>query len=103
MSYTVHQAKTNLSRLIKEAEKGKDVVITRGKKPVAKLVAISNGPKTKIPGRLKGLISWEADAFAPLQMLNCGSGACDCPSRHARVVVVVEDAGAALGGSAENN
>ena len=31
MSYTVHQAKTNLSRLIKEAESGKEVVITRGK------------------------------------------------------------------------
>jgi prevent-host-death family protein len=66
MSYTVHQAKTNLSRLIKEAERGKDVVITRGKKPVAKLVAISNGKKKRIPGRLRGLISWEPDAFAPL-------------------------------------
>src|SRR5580658_9174828 len=31
MSYTVHQAKTNLSRLIKEAEGGKEVIITRGK------------------------------------------------------------------------
>jgi len=52
--------------LIKEAEKGADVVITRGKKPVAKLVPISRGEKKRIPGRLKGLISWEPDAFAPL-------------------------------------
>jgi prevent-host-death family protein len=66
MSYTVHQAKTNLSRLIKEAENGKDVIITRGKKPVAKLVSISNGDKKRVPGRLRGLISWEPDAFAPL-------------------------------------
>jgi prevent-host-death family protein len=66
MSYSVHQAKTNLSRLIKEAEKGKDVVITRGKTPVAKLVAISNGQKKRTPGRLRGLVSWEPDAFAPL-------------------------------------
>jgi len=66
MSYTVHQAKTNLSRLIKEAEKGTEVVITRGKKPVAKLVPIAPGDKKRIPGRLKGLISWEPDAFAPL-------------------------------------
>ena len=42
MSYTVHQAKTNLSRLIKEAENGTEVVITRGKKPVAKLVPIAS-------------------------------------------------------------
>lgn len=41
MSYTVHQAKTNLSKLIKEAEEGKEVIITRGKVPVAKLVAFS--------------------------------------------------------------
>lgn len=40
MSYTVHQAKTNLSKLIKEAENGKEVVITRGKVPVARLVRI---------------------------------------------------------------
>jgi prevent-host-death family protein len=41
MTYTVHQAKTNLSRLIKEAEEGKEVIILRGKTPVAKLVALS--------------------------------------------------------------
>jgi prevent-host-death family protein len=41
MSYTVHQAKTNLSRLIKEAEEGKEVIISRGKIPVAKLIPIA--------------------------------------------------------------
>ncbi|MGC2111278.1 MAG: type II toxin-antitoxin system prevent-host-death family antitoxin [Candidatus Korobacteraceae bacterium] len=67
MSYTVHQAKTNLSRLIKEAESGKEVVITRGKKPVVKLLAVNQSEKKKrVPGRLKDLISWEPDAFAPL-------------------------------------
>jgi len=66
MSYTVHQAKTNLSRLIKEAQRGKEVVITRGKDPVAKLVPILERPKKRVPGRLKGLISWDTDAFAPL-------------------------------------
>jgi prevent-host-death family protein len=66
MSYTVHQAKTNLSRLIKEAQRGKEVVITRGKDPVAKLVPILERPKKRVPGRLKGLISWEPDAFSPL-------------------------------------
>jgi prevent-host-death family protein len=42
MPYTVHQAKTNLSRLIKEAESGKEVIITRGKVPVARLVPIES-------------------------------------------------------------
>ena len=40
MTYTVHQAKTNLSKLLKEAEAGQEVIIARGKVPVAKLVAL---------------------------------------------------------------
>ena len=66
MSYTVHQAKTNLSRLIKEAEKGAEVIITRGKKPVAKLVPISKPAKKRMPDMLKGQIWSAPDAFDPL-------------------------------------
>jgi prevent-host-death family protein len=66
MSYTVHQAKTNLSRLIREAQKGKEVVITRGKDPVAKLVSISKPPKKRVPDMLKGQIWSAPDAFDPL-------------------------------------
>ena len=42
MAYTVHQAKTHFSRLLKEAETGKEIVVMRGKKPVARIVAIEN-------------------------------------------------------------
>jgi len=66
MEYTVHQAKTNLSRLLEEACSGKEVVIARGKKPVAKLVAIGAASKKRIPGSLKGQISYTPDAFDPL-------------------------------------
>ncbi len=66
MSYTVHQAKTNLSRLIKEAEKGGEVIITRGKKPVAKIIPIANVAKKRIPDMLKGQIWSAPDAFDPL-------------------------------------
>ncbi len=66
MSYTVHQAKTNLSRLIKEAQNGKEVVITRGKQPVAKLVPIAKPGKKRIPDMLKGQIWSAPDAFDPL-------------------------------------
>jgi prevent-host-death family protein len=66
MSYTVHQAKTNLSKLIKEAESGKEVVITRGKQAVAKIVPIPNVPKKRVPGRMKGQIWAAPDAFDPL-------------------------------------
>ena len=66
MKYTVHQAKTNLSRLLEEACSGKEVVIARGSQPIARLVPLSSASKNRVPGRLKGLISWTADAFDPL-------------------------------------
>ncbi len=64
--YTVHQAKTNLSRLIKEAQKGNEVVIARGKKPVAKLIAIGNECKQRTPGRFKGRIVIKPSFFEPM-------------------------------------
>jgi antitoxin (DNA-binding transcriptional repressor) of toxin-antitoxin stability system len=64
--YTVHQAKTNLSRLIREACGGKEVVIARGKIPVVKLVPLSKERKKRVPGRLKGKISYSSDVFKPL-------------------------------------
>jgi prevent-host-death family protein len=66
MSYTVHQAKTNLSKLIKEAESGKEVVITRAKKPVARIVPINSAPKKRMPDMFKGQLWSAPDAFDPL-------------------------------------
>jgi antitoxin (DNA-binding transcriptional repressor) of toxin-antitoxin stability system len=40
---TVHVAKTQLSRLIEAALAGEEVVIAKGDKPVARLVAIPQG------------------------------------------------------------
>lgn len=66
-SITIHKAKTQLSRLIEKACKGEEVVIVRGKskEPVVKLVAVGR-PKKRLSGRLKGKITYSADAFAPL-------------------------------------
>ncbi|HEX8816436.1 MAG TPA: type II toxin-antitoxin system prevent-host-death family antitoxin [Terriglobales bacterium] len=66
MKYTVHKAKTNLSKLIEQALRGEEVVIARGAHPVVRLVPIASGAKNRIPGRLKGKLSYAPDAFAPL-------------------------------------
>ncbi len=66
MTYTVHQAKTNLSRLIEEAQEGKEVVIARGKMPVAKLVAIGRDRKQRTPGKFRGRIAIRPSFFQPL-------------------------------------
>lgn len=66
MPYTVHQAKTHFSRLLKEAEAGQEVVVMRGKKPVAKIVSIQLGaPKRRIPGGFEGLVVADDTAFDP--------------------------------------
>lgn len=65
-TFTVHEAKTHLSRLIAAALEGREVVIARGKKPAVKLVPIEPLKSKRVPGAWKGLV-WEADdAFAPL-------------------------------------
>lgn len=41
MQITIHAAKTNLSKLIEAVERGEEVIIARGDKPVARLVPIA--------------------------------------------------------------
>jgi prevent-host-death family protein len=54
-TYTVHDAKTNLSKLIERAERGEEVVIARGKKPVARLVPM-NAPAHVLRRRAFGVL-----------------------------------------------
>jgi antitoxin (DNA-binding transcriptional repressor) of toxin-antitoxin stability system len=63
---TIHQAKTNLSRLIEQAERGEEVLIARGKKVVAKIVPIANSPKKRRLDLLRGKIKVTSKFFEPL-------------------------------------
>ena len=62
---TIHQAKTNLSRLIEKASEGEEVIIARGAKPVARLVPIEVKGKRQ-PGSLKGKLRVGPEFFEPL-------------------------------------
>ncbi|HEX7287916.1 MAG TPA: type II toxin-antitoxin system prevent-host-death family antitoxin [Candidatus Angelobacter sp.] len=66
--YTMHKAKSMLSHLVEEAAQGKEVIIARGKQPVARLVPIKPVKKRK-PGTLKGKLKAKPGAFAPLSPL----------------------------------
>jgi len=57
----IHDAKTNLSKLIKLAIEGEDVIIARAGKPVAKLVPFVEKSKEREPGFLKGKIELRDD------------------------------------------
>lgn len=54
MQVTIHTAKTQLSKLIEAVERGEEVIIARGKEPVAKLEPYKK-PKFKF-GILEGVI-----------------------------------------------
>ena len=58
----MHEAKSQLSKLVERVEAGEEVVIGRAGKPVARLVPLRPGSADRRPGRLKGQI-WMADDF----------------------------------------
>ena len=81
ITVNVNEAKTHLSRLLKQVESGEEVVIARNGTPVAKLASVQ--PRGKpVFGTLKGKIKIDDRFFEPLPeeelALWEGSGKCDC-------------------------
>jgi prevent-host-death family protein len=62
----IHDAKTNLSRLLEEVAAGAEVVIARAGKPIARLVPFAAAPRPKLLGLLAGQIEMPEDFDAPL-------------------------------------
>lgn len=60
----VHEAKTQLSRILDRVAKGEEIVIAKAGRPVAKLVPIPGKPRE--PGRCKGKIHIADNFDAPL-------------------------------------
>ena len=60
--YNIHQAKTNLSKLLEAVERGQEVVIARAGKPVAVLVRPEAAGRRPV-GLLRGK-AWMADNFS---------------------------------------
>ncbi|MDX6682296.1 MAG: hypothetical protein QOG94_2335 [Solirubrobacteraceae bacterium] len=58
---TIHEAKTHLSRLVQRAHAGEEIVIRRGRVPMAKLVRYDAAAVPRTPGRLRGQIVMAAD------------------------------------------
>ncbi|TPW20853.1 MAG: antitoxin of toxin-antitoxin stability system [Elusimicrobia bacterium] len=63
-TFNVYAAKSRLSHLIDEAASGKEVIIARAGKPIAKIVALG-GRKRRL-GLLAGKLKVPADFDAPL-------------------------------------
>ncbi len=65
-TFTIHEAKTNLSRLIEKACKGEEIIIARGSQPVVRLVPITDAKGNRKPGALKGKLHVGPEFFEPL-------------------------------------
>jgi len=63
---TIHDAKTNLSKLIQEACEGEEIVISRGDEPVVRLVALADAKGRRKPGSFKGKFKVGREFFEPL-------------------------------------
>lgn len=65
--FTVHEAKTHLSRLIALVEKGEDVVISRGRDPVVRVVPYDAPPRAqRRAGTRKTSVPFDMSFFEPL-------------------------------------
>ena len=58
----MHEAKTNLSKLVERAEAGEDIVIARNGEPVVRLVPITKGNTLRsVRGALRGKVRFAED------------------------------------------
>ncbi|MGD2013098.1 MAG: DUF2281 domain-containing protein [Desulfobacterales bacterium] len=63
LQVNIHEAKTQLSKLIQAAVNGKQVIIARGNKPIVRLEVLPEARSHRIIGNAKGLILSMADDF----------------------------------------
>lgn len=63
---TIHAAKTHLSALLEEVESGEEIIIARGKDPIARLIPFRPRPVARVFGAMKGRISVDDTFFDPL-------------------------------------
>jgi prevent-host-death family protein len=65
-TYNIHDAKTHLSRLLEQVERGDEVVIARAGVPVARLVPVGTAHVARVLGTEAGKIIVADDFDAPL-------------------------------------
>ena len=64
--HTIHAAKTQLSRLVARAARGEEVIIAKGRHPIAKLVPVdATAPKREF-GAMRGRARTTQAFFEPL-------------------------------------
>jgi prevent-host-death family protein len=65
LQYNIHEAKTNLSRIIDRVEHGEEIVISRAGHPVAKVIPLERRVRRDGYGSLRGQIVLDDDWDSP--------------------------------------
>ena len=65
----IGEAKTNLSKLVRRAEAGEEIVVRRGREPVARIVPLKKRGGVRGFGSIKGEIRIGKDFDEPLRGL----------------------------------
>ena len=60
MTVNIHEAKTNLSKLIAMLEEGEEIIIAKAGKPIAKLEKYAPSPRRE-PNKLRGKVKYLED------------------------------------------
>ena len=63
--YNMHDAKTNLSRIIERVERGEEIIIDRAGTPVAKVVPLVRRVNRTAVGSLAGQVDLSGDWDSP--------------------------------------
>jgi len=66
LQVNIHEAKTNLSKLLARVSAGEEVIISKAGKPIARLVPIGEWPARRVPGSAKGKVIISPDFDMPL-------------------------------------
>jgi prevent-host-death family protein len=63
--FNIHEAKTNLSRIIDRVEHGEEIIISRAGSPVAKVIPLNRRVERRGRGSLRGQLvvaeDWDSD------------------------------------------
>ena len=63
---TIHNAKTNLSQLLARVEAGEEIILARGREPIARIVPFQPRAVKRELGALRGIVSVGPEFFEPL-------------------------------------
>jgi prevent-host-death family protein len=66
MQVNIHEAKTNLSRLLSLVENGEEIIIAKAGKPIARLTKFTEQKPKRMLGRDSGLFNVPDDFDEPL-------------------------------------